>query len=156
MTFKTIFRNAIAIFAVGAVAVLAVPAHAQMKVLGPVPPLRNSNPEVAGSSRLILHGVRLRGNELAPGSQQVLDYAATLLRQYPEDLVYVSGKGENATIHRQTRAVARYLARRGVPANRLVLATAAPFPQAIEASSSAFDNGVIVLNLAPPTCGICS
>jgi len=158
MTCKAIFRNAIVIFAACAGAVLmvsAAPVQAQMQVLGAAPPLQSSDPEIVPSTRLILHNVHLHGNTLDPSSRPVLDYAAELLRQYPDALIYVSGKGENATIQRQARAVVRYLERRGVSANRLV-DTPAHSAEAVQASNSAYDKGVIVLNFATSNCGTCS
>ena len=157
MTRKAIFRNAIAMFAACAGAVLfmsAAPAHAQMQVPGAEPPLQNSNPEIVASSCLILHGVNLRGNTLDRSSRPVLDYAANLLRQYPGAVIYLSGKGQQATTQRQARAVARYLERRGVPANRVVLVDARP--SQTETGNSADDEGVIVLNFATSSCGTCS
>jgi type IV pilus biogenesis protein CpaD/CtpE len=162
MTSKTIFQNAMITIATGAAAVLiatAVPAYAQMQVLGAAPPLQNSSSDsqIVPSSRLILHDVRMHGNTVDRRSGAVLDYAAKLLRQYPDALIYVSGNGNDATAQRQARAVTRYLEERGVAAKRLVLvATAASVPQAIQPGIASHDDGVIVLSLATPNCGTCS
>jgi outer membrane protein OmpA-like peptidoglycan-associated protein len=159
MKYRAKFRSAMVAIAAGAGAVLfatATPVYAQMQVLGAAPSVQNPDSQVVSSTRLILHDVRIRGNSVDRRSEAVLDYAAKLLRQYPDALIYVSGNGNNATVQRQARAVTRYLEQRGVAANRLVLVGSAAAPQAIQPGIAEHGVGVIVLSLATPNCGNCS
>lgn len=167
MTCKSLFRTAALTVAAGACAALigtSLPAHAQqMQVLGASPAAEDSASRVAVSQRLVLHDVRLHGAKSAidPSARPVLDYAARVLKQYPDTLVYVSGEGDSATVRRQSQAVAHYLQRRGIAADRMLVSnTAAARPASkVEAANGnipALDTGVVVLNLTSPNCGTCS
>jgi hypothetical protein len=136
----------------------AAPAHAQMQVLGASPPIEHSAPQPVHAKRIVLHGVSVNANKLTidPDSKAVLDYAARYLKKYPRMLVYVSGQGQGGELERQTQAVASYLRRRGVAADRLVVAPGAA-PSATARAGNRRPGNVIVLNLAAAQpCGECS
>jgi outer membrane protein OmpA-like peptidoglycan-associated protein len=166
MTCKSLFRTAALTVAAGACAAVigtSLPAHAQqLQVLGASPAVEDSAPQVAVSQRLILHDVRLRGANpvIDPSSRPVLDYAARVLKQYPETMVYVSGEGDSATARRQSQVVAHYLKRRGIAADRLMVSNSATVEPAARVGTvngnTARDTGVIVLNLTSANCGTCS
>ena len=167
MNCKSLFRTAAMTVAAGACAALigtSLPAHAQqLQVLGASPAVEGSAPLPAVSQRLVLHDVRLRGAQstIDPSSRPVLDYAARVLKQYPDTLVYVSGEGDSATTLRQSQAVAHYLERRGIAGDRLMVSNTAPAQPAskVEAANGnnpASDTGVVVLNLSTANCGTCS
>lgn len=156
MSCRSILRSAAVIAVAGACAVLFAnlpSTHAQqLQVLGASPPAQDSAPEMTVSKRLILHDITTRGLAVDPDSRPVLDYAVQLLRQYPATRVYLSGQGSPATAQRQAQAVAQYLQRRGIAANRLIVQDAGAAQTVAYYGSS---KGVIVLNLTTP-CGSCS
>ncbi len=167
MTRKSLFRKAMVTVAAGACAALignALPAHAQqLQVLGASPPVENSAAPVNSSQRLVLHGVRVRGRDLAVdrSSRPVLDYAAQVLQQDSKTRVYVSGEGDSAKVQRHARAVAQYLQQRGIAADRLVVSNSgmtrpAPAMEMPQAKLPAGGAGVIVLNITTPGCVSCS
>jgi len=167
MTFKSLFRVAAMTVAAGACAALigtSIPAQAQqLQVLGASPAVEDSAPQPAISQRLVLHDVRLRGAKSAidPSARPVLDYAARVLKQYPDTLVYVSSEGDSATVRRQSRVVAHYLQRRGIAADRLMVSNSAPVQPASKVEAANGNNpargtGVVVLNLTSASCGTCS
>jgi hypothetical protein len=135
----------------------ALEAHgAPMQILGASPAAENSSPEVPATQRLIIHDVLLlvrgRNLQIDPSARPVLDYAVRLLRQRPNTLVFITGKGERETVRLQSQAVAEYLKHQGISADRLILQEAS----ANEASPpSRTNNGVVVLNLTAPACATC-
>src|SRR5207245_2916560 len=98
---------------------------------------------VATAERIVLHGVRFRArsDEIDKRSMPVLDYAAQIIKQNPESLIYVTVRsvrdtsqeytGRKSTlINRRARAVASYFERRGISADRLVLLGSGSAPHA--------------------------
>ena len=161
MLSKSIVKKSFVMFAAGVCAsffATALPAYAQMRILGGSPPVTDSAPDTPIAKRLVLHDVRVQGRDfsVAPSSRPVLDYAVQILQQYPETLVYVSGQGDVSNVQREAEAVARYLSQRGIAANRLVLSNPGPSKLAAMHGGSARRTDVIVLNFIGPNCATCS
>jgi len=154
MSRKSALRNVAAIVVAGAYAVLLASTPSVYAQVGS-PPSGNSAHELAVSQRLILHDINVNGTVVAPDSRPVLDYAVRILQQYPATRVYVSGQGDRATVDRQAQAVARYLERSGISANRLTLQEPGTGIEK-NASTRSRTSGVIVLNLTTPGCSTCS
>jgi hypothetical protein len=160
MNCKSLFHTAALSVAAGACAAVltSLPAHAQqLQVLGASPATESSGGATAASQRLILHGIRVNGT-INPSARPILDYAAGVLKQYPDAMVYVSGEGGSATVQKQSQAVAHYLQRRGIAANRLMVSGSAPVSndESVNGNNGARGTGVIVLSLTSPNCGTCS
>jgi outer membrane protein OmpA-like peptidoglycan-associated protein len=135
MTFEKIFSMAtVGLIAACALFVEAAPVvQAQMRVIAGSATIKSGKPHVAAAERIVLHGVRFpaRSAKIDRCSIPVLDYAAHIIRQNPESLIYLKVHFENRSqeytssnselANRRAQAVASYFERRGVSANRLIL-----------------------------------
>jgi outer membrane protein OmpA-like peptidoglycan-associated protein len=169
MAFESIFRRASVALVAGAYALFIEAAsvvQAQTRVIAESPLVGSGAPYVATAERLVLHSVRFlaRSDKIDQCSMPVLDYAAQIIKQSPESLIYVRVRSIQDTSQeytspnlklasRRTRAVATYFEQRGITANRLILLDSGNAPhtsdQGVEKAQSLSQNlEVVQLDLA--------